>query len=78
MKSKQSSVTKSIKRPKAGHGKTPSAICLLCFKQYQKDKKKNFKFARFNDSSMRDHMKFHDCSADFISIEDPSDGYEGI
>lgn len=20
---------------------------------------------------MRDHMKFHDCSADFISIEDP-------
>lgn len=73
MQTKQSTSSSAInnKRPNAGHEKTQTAICLLCFKQYQKDPQKKFWFSRYNKSSMKDHMKVHDCSNDFVSCENP-------
>ena len=71
MNSKQPVPAPKSKRGKAGHENTTSAICLFCYEQHKKDQKKKFSFSRYNQSSLKEHMKVHNCTDHFIRCDDP-------
>jgi hypothetical protein len=68
-----------VKRKKSGHQKTTGAVCLTCYNLYktQPQWKKKFCFTRYNESSMKEHMKTHrDVSIDdytnyFVAEDNP-------
>ncbi|CAB4033377.1 Hypothetical predicted protein [Paramuricea clavata] len=71
-----------VKRKKSGHQKTTGAVCLACYNLYktQPQWKKKFCFTRYNESSMKEHMKTHrDVSIDnysnyFVAEDNPKAG----